>query len=141
MNIYEIMLSMWVVILTLVVIDMLDRIKKLRECGKFKSSFYGSKLFDKEKAKDKSQYKEDKKIDVGKWIRIESDGTDGTCYWYACSACHNKVPKNEYGSDYFSSYCPACGSKMRLESEVEEFDNLDTMLKDLWNATATESEE
>lgn len=60
----------------------------------------------------------DKKIGVGKWIRIESDGTDGTCYWYACSACHNKVPKSQYGTDYFSPYCPACGAKMEFESEV-----------------------
>ena len=38
--------------------------------------------------------------------------TDGHCYWYRCSCCGTKAPKNEWGSDYFSPYCPECNAKM-----------------------------
>lgn len=57
----------------------------------------------------------DRCVGVGRWKRF----SDETCYWYACSICHNKVPKSQYGTDYFSPYCPACGAKMELESEAK----------------------
>jgi len=40
---------------------------------------------------------------------------EGHCYWYKCSCCGTKVPKNEWGNDYFSPYCPNCGVKMESE--------------------------
>lgn len=49
-------------------------------------------------------------VDVrrGKWKRKENTKV----FWYACSLCGEKVPKNEHGYDYFSDYCPNCGAKM-----------------------------
>lgn len=51
----------------------------------------------------------------GKWIRKENTKV----YWYACSLCGEKVPKNEYGNDYWSDYCPRCGTIMDLGDDEE----------------------
>ena len=51
----------------------------------------------------------------GKWERKENTKV----YWYACSSCGEDVPKNEYGDDYFSDYCPNCGAKMDLGDDEE----------------------
>lgn len=51
----------------------------------------------------------------GKWERKENSKV----YWYACSVCNEEVPKNEYGDDYFSDYCPSCGAKMDLGDDEE----------------------
>ena len=51
----------------------------------------------------------------GKWKRKENTKV----YWYACSSCGEDVPKNEYGDDYFSDYCPNCGAKMDLGDDEE----------------------
>ena len=32
-----------------------------------------------------------------------------------CSGCGNPVPKNEWGSNYYSPYCPECGARMEGE--------------------------
>jgi len=53
---------------------------------------------------------------TGHWEKT----TDGYCYWYKCSCCGTKTPKNEWGSDYFSSYCPECGIKMVEPQERSE---------------------
>ena len=45
---------------------------------------------------------------VGQWER----DMDEVCYWYQCSACGAKVSKDEWGHDYFSSFCPKCGARM-----------------------------
>ena len=49
----------------------------------------------------------------GKWIRMEDD----VVYWYACSECKKRIPKNQFGFDYYADYCPNCGAKM---GDVEE---------------------
>lgn len=49
----------------------------------------------------------------GKWVKT----TDGQYYYYVCSVCREKVPKNEWKQDYFSPYCPECGTKMTTEGE------------------------
>jgi len=54
------------------------------------------------------EYKEPK---TGHWEKT----IDGHCYWYKCSCCGTKAPKNEWGNDYFSPYCPNCGAKMESE--------------------------
>ena len=51
------------------------------------------------------------KIGRGKWKKT----TDEYCYWYECSVCGCKVPKNEWGADYFSSFCPECGEPMEVD--------------------------
>lgn len=55
---------------------------------------------------------------TGRWEKT----TDGYCYWYKCFCCGTKAPKNEWGSYYFSPYCPECGARMvePQESEDEE---------------------
>ena len=44
----------------------------------------------------------------GRWIRKEDD----SCYWYECSECGEKLAKTQWGNDYFSAYCPNCGTLM-----------------------------
>lgn len=44
----------------------------------------------------------------GQWIRKEDD----SCYWYECSECGEKLAKTQWGNDYFSAYCPNCGTLM-----------------------------
>ena len=125
MNIYELILSMWVVILTLFFIYLFINIGRLLNKVDDLETYINYDLYPQFKnirklVKDEIIYKDrHKKPGVGKWIRIESDGTYGTCYWYACSSCHNRAPKSQYGTDYFSPYCPACGMPMCFESEVD----------------------
>lgn len=45
---------------------------------------------------------------TGHWEKT----TDKYCYYYKCSCCGTKIPQNEWGSDYFSPYCPECGAKI-----------------------------
>ena len=47
----------------------------------------------------------------GKWKRVEDDCT----YWFACSECGCKIPKNEWGDDWYANYCPDCGARMEGE--------------------------
>lgn len=51
----------------------------------------------------------------GKWVRMEDDFV----YWYACSECKERIPKTEYGNDYWSDYCPRCGPIMDLGDDEE----------------------
>ena len=49
----------------------------------------------------------------GQWIRKEDD----SCYWYECSECGEKLAKTQWGNDYFSAYCPNCGTLMDKEEQ------------------------
>lgn len=62
---------------------------------------------------------------VGHWI--QGGITD------ECSRCGYLNMRN--GTMQYK-YCPECGAKM--ESDVHDFDNLDLMLEELWNATESE---
>lgn len=57
-------------------------------------------------------------MNQAKWVRVE----DKTMYWYECSNCKEKPPKNQYGNEWFSPYCPNCGSIMIKDEEIEEGD-------------------
>lgn len=128
----EIVLFIWLILLTIgfsfTLIDMIDRTKKLKDTVDNLDAYINVSIDPQFKSIrqlvideiiNKYRYREDKKIGVGKWVRFESDGTYGSSYWYGCSICHNEVPKSQqYHIDYFSPYCPACGAKMELESEV-----------------------
>lgn len=45
-----------------------------------------------------------------KWVKIIDHGV----YWYICSKCGENIPKNRFGNDFFSKYCPFCGSRMEI---------------------------
>lgn len=45
---------------------------------------------------------------VGHWQKI----IDGPIYYYACSECNGSAPKDSFGNDYLSPFCPECGSEM-----------------------------
>ncbi len=44
--------------------------------------------------------------------------TDRYSYWYRCSCCGERIPKDFWGNNYFSPYCPECGAQM-AESEEQ----------------------
>lgn len=47
----------------------------------------------------------------GRWKEVEKDLY---FYYIGCSSCKGRVPKDEYGNNYYSEYCPNCGAKMDL---------------------------
>ena len=53
----------------------------------------------------------------GEWIRKEKEENDcdghRAYYWYECSECGAKPPKNAWKQECFSPYCPNCGAKMK----------------------------
>lgn len=44
----------------------------------------------------------------GRWMKKD----DGECYWYACSECGDKPPKDQWEYQWLSPYCPNCGARM-----------------------------
>ena len=48
-----------------------------------------------------------------KWIRKDSK----RCYWFECSECGYPPPLDRFRREWFSGYCPNCGSQI---DEVEE---------------------
>ncbi len=46
--------------------------------------------------------------------------TDRYSYWYRCSYCGERIPKNFWGNNYFSPYCPECGAQMVEPQESED---------------------
>lgn len=44
----------------------------------------------------------------GEWTRKE----DLQTYWYECSVCGEKPPRNQFGHENHSNYCPSCGAHM-----------------------------
>ena len=61
---------------------------------------------------------------AGKWEKVTTENRDGfTLWWYACSECGAPCSKTDYGTDYFSDYCPCCGTKLEeMESKNETDD-------------------
>ena len=51
------------------------------------------------------------------WIRKEKEYNDcdgyRAYYWYECSKCGAKPPKNEWKNEWHSPYCPSCGAFMK----------------------------
>ena len=52
----------------------------------------------------------------GEWVRKvkEYNDCDGhrAYYWYECSECGAKPPKDTWGNEWHSDYCPSCGARM-----------------------------
>ena len=46
----------------------------------------------------------------GKWQRFNDE--HGT-YWTGCSNCKGDIPKDKYGIDIYTDFCPNCGADMR----------------------------
>lgn len=53
----------------------------------------------------------------GEWVCKEREYND--CdgyyahYWYECSVCGARPPKNQWKNEWHSNYCPSCGAKMK----------------------------
>lgn len=45
---------------------------------------------------------------VGEWQRFD----DEHGYWIGCSNCKEYIPKDKYGNDMYTDYCPNCGARM-----------------------------
>lgn len=52
----------------------------------------------------------------GEWVCKEREYND--CdgyyahYWYECSVCGARPPKNQWKNEWHSPYCPSCGATM-----------------------------
>ena len=46
----------------------------------------------------------------GEWIC--KDSADMSVYWFECSECGEKTPRDNFNREYKSNYCPNCGAKM-----------------------------
>ena len=47
----------------------------------------------------------------GEWTRKHDD----VCYWFECSICGHYPPKDRWGSEWISWFCPECGAKMKID--------------------------
>jgi len=47
------------------------------------------------------------------WIRKSKKGEGYFFYWYECSSCGAKAPRNQFKHEYFSKFCPDCGAEMK----------------------------
>lgn len=55
---------------------------------------------------------------TGKWIQKSKPMEFNTVWWYECSECGDKPPRDRYGNpDYLSNFCPNCGADMRGEKD------------------------
>lgn len=55
----------------------------------------------------------------GRWIVVDEELNDcdghRTFYWYECDNCGARPPKNQWGHEWHSNFCPNCGAKMESE--------------------------
>lgn len=47
----------------------------------------------------------------GEWVRKYDDKIN--CYWYECDQCGEYRPRNQFGHEYDSNFCPNCGARMK----------------------------
>lgn len=52
------------------------------------------------------------KVRHGEWVQR----CDDNCYWYVCSICEQEPPRNNWGHEYHSAYCPSCGAEMGVKN-------------------------
>lgn len=54
---------------------------------------------------------------TGKWITKNDTNHYYTTWWYECSECGQYPPRDGYGQEVLSDYCPHCGCRMVGEEE------------------------
>lgn len=54
---------------------------------------------------------------TGKWITKSDTNPYYTTWWYECSECGQYPPRDGYGQEVLSDYCPHCGCRMECEEE------------------------
>ena len=47
---------------------------------------------------------------TGEWVRKYDKQIN--CYWYECNQCGEYRPRNVFGKEWGSPYCPNCGARM-----------------------------
>ena len=47
---------------------------------------------------------------TGEWVRKYDKQIN--CYWYECNQCGEYRPRNMFGKEWSSPYCPNCGAKL-----------------------------
>lgn len=56
---------------------------------------------------------------TGRWVRKEKEINDcdghRAYYWYECDNCGARPPKDQWGHEWHSDFCPKCGAKMEVE--------------------------
>lgn len=61
-------------------------------------------------------YYPDAEPKTGRWIRKEKEINDcdghRAYYWYECDNCGARPPKDQWGQEWNSDFCPNCGAKM-----------------------------
>lgn len=51
----------------------------------------------------------------GEWQRFD----DEYGYWIGCSNCKEYIPKDKYGNDMYTDYCPNCGALMLIGGDTK----------------------
>ncbi len=52
-------------------------------------------------------------VRYGEWEMRE----DEHVYWFVCSCCGERPPKDMWKDEWLSLYCPSCGAKMNARGE------------------------
>lgn len=59
---------------------------------------------------------------TGRWVRKEKEINDcdghRAYYWYECDNCGARPPKDQWGHEWHSDFCPNCGSR-NIEGDQE----------------------
>ena len=54
---------------------------------------------------------------TGEWVRKYDKQIN--CYWYECNQCGEYRPRNVFGNEWSSPYCPNCGARMYKGGDEE----------------------
>ena len=92
--------------------------KKLQDWGSYAFEDYRRGLYE---AQDIIDALPSAEAVQGEWVRKEREYND--CdghyahYWYECSVCGARPPKDQWKNEWHSNYCPSCGARMKGGAE------------------------